>query len=300
MDEIIIQIQNIGKNLLQDKIVDYIIGYAEGSIPYTTTPVFINNVQELDKLVWNEFCAMNLVSLIPKLKPKGKIGLILKPCDIRSLIVLLNENQLKRDDVVIIGVPCTEGVVNRYKITEENNKMENILSVSCKFCKDKKPSIYNYIIEVDEGKINLHPELNEFQDVIDFEKLNRKERQTYFSKELARCTKCYACFGACPLCYCETCFVDQNQPSWFRKTVNIPENLLMHITRAFHLAGRCVDCGACDRACPENLDIHVIYRKLRKTVFDRWGVKSGMNLGEKAILGSYDLKDSEEFIVEED
>jgi formate dehydrogenase (coenzyme F420) beta subunit len=58
------------------------------------------------------------------------------------------------------------------------------------------------------------------------------------------------------------------------------------------MAGRCVDCGLCEEACPADIPLRLLYRKVNEIVtelFDyRTGVSSGQApfqvLGEKATL----------------
>ncbi|TFH31282.1 MAG: 4Fe-4S ferredoxin [Promethearchaeota archaeon] len=326
MAGIIHSIKEIAKKLLAEKKVSVIIGFIEGSLPLKTTPAFIKQAEEVDTLIWNETCNLNLVKFIPTDVPNEKMGIILRNCEIRSFVVMVNENQLKREDFLIIGVPCQFGKLNISKLEEilegkeildltieeetitlkgfdftQSFKIEDFLIDSCVYCQEKVPQHYDYIAELSNPvKNSSQKKVEEFDDVIEFEKLSPDERWEYISEELKRCNRCYACRNACTLCYCEECFVDLNQPQWFSKGNDLPETILFHLTRAMHLAGRCTECGACTSACSEGINIHIIYKKLQQAVKDRWNYRAGVKIGESASLGTFNTNDPQEFIVKED
>ena len=119
MAEIVQSIKDIARKLLTEKKVSVIMGFVEGSLPLKPTPAFIKKVEDIDNLIWNEMCNLNLVRLIPTDGPEEKIGIILRTCEIRSFVVMVNEHQLKRDDFLIIGVPCQHGKLNISKLEGE-------------------------------------------------------------------------------------------------------------------------------------------------------------------------------------
>ncbi|MHA1718422.1 MAG: 4Fe-4S ferredoxin [Promethearchaeota archaeon] len=325
MEEIKQLLNKIIKSLLSEGKVEYVLGFEEGTLPLKSGPLYIEKEEDLDKLIWNDYCNLNLVKFLLEESPGKKVGIILKNCEIRTLIVLINEKQIKREDVVIIGVPCNYGIIDSNKVSkiiggkdilefdkvgddyifkgidfEQKININDILSDSCKFCKDKNPVEYDYLIDTPkEWKSSKEEDFDEYADLIEFEKKTPKERWAYFKKELEKCTLCMACRNACPLCYCKECFIDLNQPQWFDKTDDLSEIILFHMTRALHLAGRCTGCDACTRACPEGIDIHLIYKKMRKSVKDRWKVDK-IELGDPSVMGSYRIDDPQEFIVKED
>ena len=143
------------------------------------------------------------------------------------------------------------------------------------------------------------PELSAdlYRDVEAFEGSSPEERWGYFSKEFARCIRCYACRNACPLCYCEECFVDSSNPLWIGKTTNESDTAIFHLMRAFHVAGRCTECGACERACPVGVDIRKFNRKLARDVKERFGYESGVSLEQVTPLATFKPDDPEEFMV---
>ncbi len=74
--------------------------------------------------------------------------------------------------------------------------------------------------------------------------------------------------------------------------------MLYQIGRIFHQAGRCVDCGACVRACPMGIDLRAFTYKLVKDVRELFGYEAGISLDELPPLTTFKLEDKQEFMVE--
>lgn len=303
------------QRLFEEDKVDLIIGFEEGSLPLRTTPCFARNAQEAEKLIWNSGCDNNLSVYVPK--RKGRIGIVAKGCDSRSLVGHLKEKQIERENLVIIGVPC-QGMVNRKLLEkklgdrelsgieekpeeivlkgdgfEETVKKSELLPDNCKTCKHKNPVLYDILIgeKVEEGK-----EADEFEKIKEFEAKTSDERWDYFSQEIKKCIRCYACRNACPLCYCKECCVDSSQPQWFGKSIELSDSQVFHLMRAFHTTGRCVDCGACMRACPMEVDLRFLNKKIEKDVRGLFSFEAGINPDEPPPLATFKPDDPEEFI----
>ncbi|MAF85372.1 MAG: 4Fe-4S ferredoxin [Dehalococcoidales bacterium] len=315
MPELTNKIREVARDLLQQKKVDLVIGFARGTTPMCSTPCFVRQDGEVNGLIWDSFCENNLAKYL--VKRSDKIAIIAKGCDARAVVELIKENQISRDQVVIIGVPC-QGMVDRGMVRSalEGNEIQEVeekddrliikgknfekvlnrnefLHPSCKVCTHRNPVIYDILVGDTVKELDTEPYL----DVAEFEALTPEEREEYFSKEFAKCIRCYACRNACPLCYCQECFVDCSKPQWIGKTTEASDTAIFHIMRAFHLAGRCVECGACERACPMGVDIRKLNRKLTKDVKERFDYEAGLNLEEVAPLSTFKPDDAEEFIL---
>ncbi len=281
------------KRILENNLVNVVIGFEKGSIPLKSTPVFIENPADVGKLIWNKFCENNLATYLRRFKGR-KVGIVANGCCTRAIVTLIVEGQLSREDVYIIGVPC-EGMLDRRKMLKDkktrNESDEKFLYTNCKYCSHRNPVIYDYLAGEE-----LEEKPNRFPDIEEIEKLSIEERWTNFSEEMSRCIRCYACREACPMCYCEVCFVDVNNPKWLEGGVNPPDVEFWNLGRAYHLAGRCVDCGACERACPMEIKILNLTRKLNKDVNELYNFETGLSIDEKPVLGEFKFEDEQEFI----
>ena len=130
----------------------------------------------------------------------------------------------------------------------------------------------------------------------DFEMLSPDQRWQVLMDDVSRCIRCYACRQVCPSCYCPTCFVDANSPQWVGKTTAGSDNMMFHLMRAMHMAGRCVECGSCSRGCPMGIDLMKFNRKVAQVVKERFGAVAGLNPDEPPALAAFDPNDKQEFI----
>jgi coenzyme F420-reducing hydrogenase beta subunit len=323
-------VRDIAKKLLNEKQVDVVIGYSEGTVPLSSAPIIIRREEDVDKLIWNNLCYINLARYLAPLMPQLcdsegnslKIGIIAKGCVGRAVNLLAAEKQVDLENIKMIGINCN-GNVNRSKIDIEIGEKE-ILDVSisgddilvkgkdwdqkfpfdqyinelCKVCQVKSPSA---TAETCVGECQeLESIHDEFADVAEFESKSTEEKWAHIKEELEPCTLCYSCRQACPVCYCNLCFVDQNLPVWFSKTTQLPDIIVFHLIRAFHLAGRCVACGACSSVCPVGIDLNMITRKLEKIVKKRYDFTSGLNAETIPPMMDFSMEDTEEFMLEED
>ncbi len=112
-----------------------------------------------------------------------------------------------------------------------------------------------------------------------------EERWNYFEELIAPCIRCYACRNACPQCYCPTCFVDESRPQWVGKSLDPTDTRTFHFLRAYHMAGRCTDCGACERACPMDIKVRQFTKKLEKDVKELFGYEVGRGPGGAPAAG---------------
>ncbi len=317
------ELQNRVSQLLKDNVVDLVIGWAQGSLPLVSTPVFIKNEAETEELIFDPTCRNNLSTYLTKDRRKlgkefKKIGIVVKGCDARSVVLYVTENQVKRDKVVLIGVPC-HGVIENKKIKEITGGKEvmekeilgdyiilkgrdfetkvalcDVLRDSCLSCKFPDAVEYDFFIGEPRGEVEVK---DEFKVVDDFEKKPAEERWQIVKDEYSKCIRCYACRNVCPSCYCNECFVDHNDPQWIGKTPEVTDNIIFHLIRNLHLAGRCVDCGACVSACPVDLNLRLLNKKVEKEMKERFGYTAGLDINEKPAMATYRENEKQDFIM---
>jgi formate dehydrogenase subunit beta len=276
------EIREAARKLLREKQVQVVIGFERGSLPSRSRPCFVRREEDVDRLIWDGFCEIDLASYLPK--RKEKVGIVAKGCDSRAIVELIKENQITRDKVFIIGVPC-EGMMDR---------TTNFLYEHCKTCSHRNPVLFDLLL----GQPAVEGPQDSFSDVAAFEGLGQNERWAYLVSETEKCIRCYACRNACPLCYCPECFVDASQPQWVGKSTGISDTMIFHLMRAFHLAGRCVGCGACEHACPMGVDVSKLNRKLQKDVKVLFNHEAGVNLNEASPLATFRTDDPEPPMVD--
>jgi len=328
------QLREEAKKLLADKKVDVIVGYEEGTIPLQTSPCFITNPDDTGKLVWNSFCSQNLAKYVhdiihqhresqvrvkPEDKTKKVVGVVARGCTTRSLVIHLQERQYGRDEIVIIGVPCTGYVAKRKvsNLVDDNEILEvsvngdkmsvktadgdkdipfkDVIADNCLNCHFNNPVISDMMIGSEAPPMDVD---REYHDVNKFEKLSVEERWAYFTKEMEKCIRCYACRNTCPSCYCKVCFVEQSQPGWVGVGDDPTDTQVFQIMRMFHMVGRCVDCGSCVEVCPMGVDLRKFLKKLDKDGLELFNHRAGESLDNPAPLSTFLMEDKEEFIFD--
>jgi ferredoxin len=139
-------------------------------------------------------------------------------------------------------------------------------------------------------------DVDRYTDVRKIEAMATEEKWQYFEDMLTPCIRCYACRNACPLCYCPTCFVDEHRPQWVGKSQDPTDTRTFHFLRAYHCAGRCTDCGACERACPVDIPVRQFTKKLEKDCLELFEWEAGMSLDIRPPLDTYRPDDPDDFI----
>lgn len=283
-EQIIKKIREISTSLLDEDRVDKVIGYGTGDFSDEITPVFITDSSRTSKLIFNENCGMMLAKYLLDY-PDARIGIIAKPCDTRAIATYLNEGLIERDKITIIGINGCLGI--------EGNS-------ACDECTVRNPVVSDYEVgePLSAEEIEEERQPDEENKAESLESMTPEERKEYFQKQFERCTRCYACREACYTCYCEECFVDSNQPFWLGESVNADDNFTYHLMRSMHMAGRCINCGACEIACPENIDVRALSAKMYHVAKDIYDFEPGKNPETGTLLTDYDVNDSQSGFIE--
>jgi ferredoxin len=161
----------------------------------------------------------------------------------------------------------------------------------CRNCKSRKHVAYDILLGEEGEELSTA----RFDEVEQLEKMSADERFAFWQSQLSRCIRCNACRDVCPACTCEHCVFDNPNSSLENKAAsNSFEEKMFHIIRAFHVAGRCTDCGECSRVCPQSIPLHLLNRKFIKDIDSFYGeYQAGAEVGSRAPLVNYTENDLE-------
>ena len=261
-------------------------------------PVFITKPEEVEKLSFSHNAVQDLAVFLKKqeVKKYGKIGITVKGCDEKAVNSLIQEYQLSRDNIKIIGMQCNGVIKQNLADKGETNVSETTVYDKCLICQEHTPVLYDFLIETEEPELSLSGNIKPYADIEKLDELSTEEKNAYWAKEFNKCIKCYACRQACPLCFCSRCIVEKNMPQWIDTNSEEPGNAQWNMIRAYHLSGRCIGCGECERACPVNIPLMLINEKMARDVYNLFGYKSGLDINAKPVFGVFSENDFNDFI----
>jgi formate dehydrogenase subunit beta len=311
-------LRHTARELLEQGKIGTIVGYEAGSLKFTTTPLITKDKEATERLVINPFIVNNLSAFLREVS--GKVGIVAKGCDSRSIVSLIQDKQLTRENVFIIGVPCN-GVIDQDKIekligkdrdeldeidlagdkvtvTFEGSKKEfpakDVLIDSCLGCDLPIPKEYDILLEEEDSAVRD----NEISQTLikHLEAMPPAQRWEFWKSQFDRCLRCYACRQVCPACFCKRCFVEETEPQWVSPLPKWQDNLIFQVTRMMHVAGRCTDCGACERACPVGIPLHSLSRKMADIVQELFEYQAGTDKDALPLMAAYESKEAEDLI----
>lgn len=312
------KLRDEAKALLEQGKVDCILGFESGSLKHTTTPLIIKDKDSVDRLVINPFIANNLSVYLTEIKTG--VGIVAKGCDSRSIVSLIQDNQLKRENVVILGVPC-EGIIDLNKveklmgkdrdelddITRDGDKIVittggqkkelsagEVLFDNCIGCEFPTPQEYDVLLG--EPSSLVADKTASRKGIETLKEMAPEQRWDFWRKEFDRCIKCYACRSVCPVCFCDRCFAEESEPQWIAPVPRWQDNLIFQVIRNIHVVGRCTDCGECERACPVDIPLRSMSGEMCDIVDDLFQFKSGMDIEEAPLMTHFETDDPDEFI----
>ena len=263
------RLRSRARELLEAGEVACVIGYERGPRG-SVRPAFVYAGEDSDRLVWDDQCHHNLMVYLHDRKAaprrgeeKQRVAVVAKACDVRALNVLLHEGQIERERVFVIGIACAGMCAD---------DPANGLQARCDRCRERVPIFYDVLVGEPPA---LEPLDEKWADVVELEGMSSEERLAFWTREFDRCIRCYACRQACPGCYCFECMAELVDPLWAGISIELPEKAFFHVMRAYHLAGRCVECDACSEACPMHIPLSLLNRKLAKEVEDLFGFRAG-------------------------
>lgn len=255
------------KQWLENGTVDIFLAYRdlEGHpVPHGFT---LDRIEELDELVESgpRYSLEKLAAKISSRHPDAVIGMVARDCSQRALNVLAIWNQLATEKVKTVNLNCCPSMLKSH--------------AACSYLVPEKP-----------GRMKLEFGLDPNGDVEEAEAPPNQERMSRWMYEMQKCIKCYGCRNICPVCFCKECSLEHADLVHSGRLP--PEVPIFHLVRATHMAGRCIDCGLCEEACPMDIPLRLLYRKVNRIVSDLFDYDTGSSsdqspfsvLGSKAVL----------------
>jgi len=299
--------------------LDVVIAWAAGPNSLEHTPLFITSEAEIDLMTWDPRCSQNLAGYLPGLRGK-KVGIVAKGCDARSITELLQEKLIDRGQLTIFGLHCqgaadpekiraVAGCGNEVesaeiadgKLTIVSRKgtcaigLENGLLAKCFRCTGADAQPCDQFI----GEHGAPPALTDAPETaLDrLEAMGMEERFRFWEEQMSQCIRCYACRSACPLCVCQDhCAAQSREPHWVDQTDHPREKLMFQAMHALHTAGRCTECGECERACPVGLPIMTMKLALNRQIKTLFDYEAGIDPEKTPPL--FQFRETEEHIKE--
>ena len=294
------KIKSIAAGLFDAGKIDVFIGWEENHPDYAITPYIARSKADLEHMAFNQYAIHNSSTYLLKLRDgQERIGIVVKGCDSRGIVRLLEDRQIQRERLYIIGV-CCPGMKDPLLAIKAQSGLVDVkeeeLAVKCQNCLVPNPVIYDELIG---EKQPPHMSGERFAKVKAIENMSYDERYQFFEKEFAKCIRCYACRQACIACDCRTCIYDEMRPQWVGRETSTSDNMMYHLVKALHMAGRCIECGECERICPVDIPLMLINNKLAKDANHFFGpYEAGMSYveGQKPALSVYREDDPDDFI----
>ena len=250
------------KHWLEEGTIDIFLGYkmVDGHpLPHCFTK---ERIDELNDLVISQarYSLEKIATHVTAVKPDIKIGMLARDCNQRALNVLFIWNQLNPDNIETVNVNCCPSNLKEHG--------------DCSYLEPETVGSYKKQVGVDN---NLQPAQVEQND-----SSQRLDRWMY---EFQKCIKCYGCRNICPVCFCTECSLEHKE---LIGTGTLPPEVpIFHLVRAVHMAGRCIDCGLCEDACPVDIPLRLLYRKVNEIVVNVFDYQTGSSADQSpfSILG---------------
>lgn len=244
-------LRNKVRKLLEEGKVAGYLGYklVEGHpLPYLFTLDNLNEVDQATVAPGNARYPLDkLLQVLAVSNPESTFAIQVRGCDERGLNELYKWGQLDPEKVVLVGVACPQEQADYCEcpgpwasVIDYGEKCEPVL-------KSQRVS-----------RIDELPLQGAFQEWLD-----------HFS----RCVKCYGCRDVCPMCFCKECSLEHPE---LMSTGKVPPDTIFQLVRAIHMAGRCIDCGLCEEACPADIPLRVLYKKANLLVKELFDYETGL------------------------
>lgn len=294
---------------------EMVIGWRESHDPARCAPHFAKTAEDCDALVLGPGCVQNLAGYLTAHRGR-KVAVVVKGCDSRTVAQLLSEGLVDREELTVIGAPCG-GVLDRARVRaaaagravtgvtvdeaagtatiataggEVEAPLDELLAPRCLRCRFPNPVLCDTTVgETREPRVAdgaADSELDAFLEQ------SVEDRFRHWEAELGRCVRCYACRNACPLCVCQDhCLAETRRPGWLSQGSSVRDKLLFQVIHAMHTAGRCTECGECERACPMDIPVLLMKRMLNREAEALFGHVAGTDPAGVAPLLTFQAEE---------
>ncbi len=246
------------RDLLTSGQIDLFLAYkatAGHPLPHAFTA---DNAEELDELIPGSarYPLEKIAAGLSARDPDLKIGLIARDCNQRALNVLFVWNQLKPGNVETVNINCCPSPLKDH--------------ADC-----------SYLAPQPSGRFKKQAGMDNHFTPREAESFDGQERFSRWTYEFQKCIKCYGCRDICPVCFCTECSLEHKD---LIGTGSLPPDVpIFHLVRAVHMAGRCVDCGLCEEACPADIPLRLLYRKVNEIVAELFDYHTGVSSGQPPL-----------------
>jgi len=285
MKEITGKIQAIAAKLFEEDKIDVFLAWEQGDLDFQTKSYAARSAADVPNIVFNEYAIYNVANSLLKFRDgHERIGIAVKGCDSRGIVRLLEDLQMERERLYIVGIPCP-GMKDPLIAAKNHGGFEQVTqeqgpAKKCLDCIQPNPVIYDEIV----APLQSPRQSGErFAKVKELEEMSADERYQFWADTLSSCIRCYACRQVCVACDCRTCIFDEMKPQWVGRENSTADNMMYHLVKHAHMAGRCIECGECERVCPVNIPLMLLNQKLIKEVGLLYGgPEAGMKYEEGA------------------
>jgi ferredoxin len=248
------------------------------------------------------------------------LAMLARGCETRMLNQIFSEHGVGRDRVYVVGLAHCPGAVDPRRLSAQLPELRGFPEVTfegdevvvrddgseiarlprddlilerCRHCRNHEPLTEDHRFELVEETAWVEPASSDEDPGVEaIDAMAAAERWAFWQGQLERCIRCNACRDACPLCYCENCILERHNPSWVKRSVDLAENTAYQLLRVMHLVGRCTACGECERACPVDLPLGLMMRKMHTVVGELYGHRSGLDPTGEHLLSIFDPRDA--------
>jgi len=302
-------LRGIARELLSSGQVATFIGFKAGFDPCRPVPHFVRDARRADTLIVSAFCGAGLARHVLEAIDDGPVGILARGCDGLGLERLIADGRVARERLHVVAMACRGAVdpdrarrilgrvPERAEVDDEGVTLmagdearraprDSCLLERCLGCVDPSPRLSDTRLGDP-----LTPGQRDFGAVTRMEALPAEGRYAFWSRQFRRCLRCDACRNVCPACSCRSCSLDD--PELQERTTGLAEQFGFHFTRAYHVAGRCVACGECQRACPMNIPLSLLNDKFLKDIRDLFGIAAPHRPADIEPLALYRPDDPE-------